>query len=220
MKRQKRPKEEQYKKLTGKYSDDSSDETELFIIKKTTYQEPPTVEKIVEEGDTLQAIAIRYRCTVEELKRINHILNANEIFAKGKIKVPERPFSTILAGIHNNSGRSSPKDDDVAIKKEPAVANLIDLPSTSSTNENVNNVIFNSTISNTKTCDNDINENYDEEITLLPVHSTISHSPPSKFNCSGVDADISWITLIVFIVTLIVAVPLIFVFYIAEHHET
>lgn len=56
--------EQGYARLPGKDSDDSADETELFI-RKTTFQEIPTVEKVVEEGDTLQALSIRYHCPVQ-----------------------------------------------------------------------------------------------------------------------------------------------------------
>lgn len=54
--------EYEYRKLGDKHSDDSGDEVELYP--KKLYQEPPTVEKIVEEGDTLQSLAIRYGCSV------------------------------------------------------------------------------------------------------------------------------------------------------------
>ncbi|KAK9745076.1 LysM domain [Popillia japonica] len=136
MKRQKLRRDEyEYRKLGDKHSDDSGDEVELYP--KKLYQEPPTVEKIVEEGDTLQSLAIRYGCSVAELKRLNHILNDNEIYAKGVVKVPDRPFSTILAGVHS-SGRSSPTGR-VALKKSDHLeclenklksSLLLDIPST------------------------------------------------------------------------------------------
>lgn len=52
-----------YTILSGKDSDGSGDETELQL-KKSRFKEVPTVEKIVEEGDTLQALALRYGITV------------------------------------------------------------------------------------------------------------------------------------------------------------
>jgi hypothetical protein len=52
-----------YKKF-GKHSD-SEDETELFTLKKPSpRKEKASIEKVVEEGDTLQSLAIRYCCTV------------------------------------------------------------------------------------------------------------------------------------------------------------
>lgn len=49
----------------GKDSDSSGgEETELFIRNKSPKKELPTVERVIEDGDTLQALAIRYYCTV------------------------------------------------------------------------------------------------------------------------------------------------------------
>ncbi|KAI4467498.1 hypothetical protein MML48_2g00011417 [Holotrichia oblita] len=220
--------EYEYKKLGDKCSDDSGDDVELYP--KKLYQEPPTVEKVVEEGDTLQSLAIRYGCSVAELKRLNHILNDNEIYAKGVVKVPDRPFSTILAGVHS-SGRSSPtgrtalkKIDHLdSLESKLKTSLLLNIPSTSKS-KNFNEVIFNSTIAS-KPCEV-INETQqetsydDEEITLLP--KSVQKSSPevvSKFTCSGADADISWIALIICIIIVIVAVPLISSFYIYEHPE-
>lgn len=50
---------------SGKDSDSSGgEETELFIRNKSPKKELPTVERVIEDGDTLQALAIRYYCTV------------------------------------------------------------------------------------------------------------------------------------------------------------
>lgn len=57
--------------MFSKDSDDSGDETELFI--KKSHQDIPTVEKIVEEGDTLQALSIRYHCPVGYLFELHEL---------------------------------------------------------------------------------------------------------------------------------------------------
>ncbi|XP_011145449.1 lysM and putative peptidoglycan-binding domain-containing protein 4 isoform X2 [Harpegnathos saltator] len=49
----------------------------------------------VKPGDTLQALALRYSCTISELKQINKIDKENEIHAKPYIKVPVQPFSVL-----------------------------------------------------------------------------------------------------------------------------
>lgn len=43
--------------------------------------------------------------------------------------------------------------------------------------------------------------------------------PSAELSCSGSDCDISWICLLVFILALCFAIPLIYIFYIAEHPE-
>ncbi|XP_076637742.1 lysM and putative peptidoglycan-binding domain-containing protein 3 isoform X3 [Colletes latitarsis] len=83
------------------YSDDENSENEDNIplqprTKPTSL--PRKVEVInvqLKSEDTLQALALRYRCTISELKRINKIHKENEIFAKRFIKVPIQPFSIL-----------------------------------------------------------------------------------------------------------------------------
>lgn len=50
-----------YNKLSD---DDSGDETELFTRNKQKHKEIEFIEKLVEEGDTLQSLSIKYRCSV------------------------------------------------------------------------------------------------------------------------------------------------------------
>ncbi|KAF2900190.1 hypothetical protein ILUMI_05985 [Ignelater luminosus] len=243
MKQRQRPKiqlETGYKRMLSKDSDDSADETELFI--KRSYQDIPTMEKVVEEGDTLQALSIRYHCPISELKRLNNIHRENEIFAKRVVKVPARPFSMALASIHT-SGSSSPSEKNGSLKKGVDAEILksklndkfLNIPNTSSSSSNSNNssngaievnqVIFNSSVKPvSKVCDNVIentliNEVDDEQVSLLPRSALIAETVVSRLSCSGADADIPWIALIICIVIVIFAVPLIYIFYIAEHFE-
>lgn len=121
-----------------------------------------------------------------------------------------------LAGVHV-SGRSSPD--------LPSTSTEVDTERlTSSLKETeVNQIIFNSSIiqkSPEVAREEESSEDNDEEIHLLP------QSPPeepvpvvTKINCSGADGDISLKALILCIVIVIFAVPLIYVFYIAEHPE-
>lgn len=54
----------QYKKLHKE--SDSEEETELLFVRrnKVPKNEIPTIDKEIDEGDTLQSLAIRYHCTV------------------------------------------------------------------------------------------------------------------------------------------------------------
>ncbi|EFA06411.1 lysM and putative peptidoglycan-binding domain-containing protein 3 [Tribolium castaneum] len=205
--RQKLKPDASYKKF-GKHSD-SDDETELFTVRKTSpKKEKATVEKTVEEGDTLQSLAIRYCCTIEDLKRLNNIHKENEIFAKRTIKVPQYPIALALAGVHV-SGRSSPND--------PSASGQVDTDqlTTSLKETEVNQIIFNSSLAQ-KSHDVTEESGDDEEVHLLP-HSPLEEPAVTKIDCSGVDGDISIKALVLCIVIVIFAVPLIYVFYVAEH---
>lgn len=164
---------------------------------------------------------------IEELKRLNNIHKDNEIFAHRTIKVPSRLFSQPLAAIHTSGSNSpeKPTDSVSIITKEVLTkklsSTLLHIPNISDSTD-FNNVIFNSNIVSSKPCDipnNIVNEIPDEEIRLLPHEPAVQEHIVSKMSCSGADADIHWIALIVCIIVVIVLIPLIYVLYIAEHPE-
>lgn len=146
---------------------------------------------------------------IEDLKRLNNIHKENEIFAKRTIKVPHHPISLALAGVH--SGHNSPNECSTSTKIDSEKL-------TNSLKETeVNQIIFNSNIAQ-KTEDNrvDFEDADDEEIQLLPQAAPVI---APRLNCDGTDGDISLKALILCIVILIFVVPLIYVFYIAEHPD-
>lgn len=55
-----------YSKLSGTDSE-SGDETELFTRNKHKAKEVKFIEKVVEDGDTLQSLSIKYRCPVSSI---------------------------------------------------------------------------------------------------------------------------------------------------------
>lgn len=244
--RQKSKYDGNYSKLSAKDSSDE-EETELFT-RKSNFKEVPTVEISLDEDDTLQALSIRYRCSIEELKRLNNIHKDNEIYARRSLKVPYRPFTAALAGIHS-SGKNSPEKSDLEdLTKIPVVtkevltkklsSTFLTLPSTSAESEesDVNKVIFNSNLINSSRVPPHSNNKFnyksasivdnldhdipDEEVRLLPQEIPEPEvTVVSRYSCNGADGDISWIALIVVIVVLIFAVPIIYVLYIYEHPE-
>ncbi|KAG5874287.1 hypothetical protein JTB14_005718 [Gonioctena quinquepunctata] len=201
---------------------DSAEETELFVRNKPHKIDIPTVEKVVEEGDTLQALAIQYHCSIADLKRINLIQNDNEIFAKRYIKVPHRPFTMALAGIHVNGGSSQ----DLT---EPSTSKLIDIDSVNTKLEKevfnvpngkenvVNEIIFNSQIThipNERLTEEVANESCDERVNLLPHNGRLLPKTDvviSRLSCNGADGDIPWKILLVCIIIFIFAIPLIYI---------
>ncbi|XP_044745396.1 lysM and putative peptidoglycan-binding domain-containing protein 3 isoform X2 [Coccinella septempunctata] len=204
-----------------KCDDESEEETELFVKPRTPRKEIPTVEKTVQEGDTLQSLAIRYCCTIEDIKRLNNIHKENEIYARNTIKVPVKPFSEALAPVHI-SGSTTPENKLIDI--ESPKINVIDLnlkieEKSATPKPEVNEIIFNSQIAQKSTDANldEVDVIDDEQVQLLPTKS--SDFVGTLLNCNGTDGDISFVGLIIFIVVLIFAVPLIYVFYIAEHLE-
>lgn len=49
----------------------------------------------VQEGDTLNSIALQYHCSVADIKRANNLLTEQDFFALRSVKIPVRRFSVL-----------------------------------------------------------------------------------------------------------------------------
>ncbi|CAL8296612.1 lysM and putative peptidoglycan-binding domain-containing protein 3 [Gadus morhua] len=56
----------------------------------------------VQEGDTLNSLALHYHCSVADLKRANNLLTEQDFFALRSVKIPVRRFS-VLTESHNGA---------------------------------------------------------------------------------------------------------------------
>ncbi|CAL8248739.1 unnamed protein product [Merluccius merluccius] len=56
----------------------------------------------VQEGDTLNSLALQYHCSVADLKRANNLLTEQDFFALRSVKIPVRRFS-VLTETYNAS---------------------------------------------------------------------------------------------------------------------
>lgn len=55
-----------------------------------------TISHELHPGDTLPSLSLKYNCKVSEIKRINHIWNANELSARNNILIPVAKHSLLL----------------------------------------------------------------------------------------------------------------------------
>lgn len=184
---------------------------------------------------------------VAELKRINKIEKDYEIHARKIIKVPITPHSLLLENlpIVHKSGQSSPKhgqtDKSHFSKPEFNEKLLVAAVSLSSSPEpTINEIILNTSIASNHYQDNSraaavVDQSSSIEDPLLPGVSNAYNGINSRrsrphsisgqnmelrdLSCNGSDCDISWICLLICILVLCFAIPLIYVFYIAEHEE-
>lgn len=204
------------------------------------------LEAQIQEGDTLQAIALRFNCTVAELKRLNKIEKEYEIHARKIIKVPVTPHSLLLENqpLVHRSGQSSPKHGPNN-KENVANENLLVAAVSLSAEPSINDIILNTPIASnhyedttapkfdhTSAIDDpllgDTSNEYGGVDSRSRPHSISGQNIDFRdFSCSGSDCDISWIFLLICILVLCFAIPLIYVFYVAEqeeihrhHHET
>ncbi|XP_078421134.1 lysM and putative peptidoglycan-binding domain-containing protein 3 isoform X2 [Cetorhinus maximus] len=54
----------------------------------------------VKEGDTLNALALQYCCTVADIKRVNNLINDQDFFALRSVKIPVKKI-TLLGDTHS-----------------------------------------------------------------------------------------------------------------------
>ncbi|KAM3960322.1 lysM and putative peptidoglycan-binding domain-containing protein 3 [Aphomia sociella] len=218
---------------------DDPDGTSDIMLHKIRTQDH-FIEAQVQEGDTLQAIALKFYCSVSELKRINQIHKDNEIYARRTIKVPVTPYSVLTERIPSQHPESIPSTSTDA----PTNLVLQDLlqnnhnatpprnnPQTESINvrENgdhtidCNSIVLNSTLAPSVTpyTDVDPNEPVSEDTQLLPnkqkepvetivVKELISH---------GADFGLKWYHLVLCMLILGVVIPLVYVMFYLDKTE-
>lgn len=61
-----------------------------------------TISHVLQPSDTLSSLSIKYNCKVSELKRVNHIWNANELSARDSVLIPIVKHSLLLDQDNNN----------------------------------------------------------------------------------------------------------------------
>jgi len=221
--------------FTNEYEDASTYPMQQTINTQANFN---ILEAQIQEGDTLQAIALRFNCTVAELKRVNKIEKEYEIHARKIIKVPVTPHSLLLENlpIVHKSGQSSPKHGQT--DKPEFDEKLLVAAASLSSEPTINDIILNTPIAS--------NHFVDRPTTILTHSNSIEHpllgDESSEYNtigssrsrphsisgqnmdlrdltCNGSDCDISWIFLLICILVLCFAIPLIYVFYVAEQEE-
>ncbi|XP_051154068.1 lysM and putative peptidoglycan-binding domain-containing protein 3 isoform X2 [Leptopilina boulardi] len=210
------------------YSDDecSDDEENILLENRNHSHAPRKVEVIkveIQSEDTLQALALRYGCTISEIKRVNNIHKENEIFARQVIKVPVQPFSFLtenINNIQNNDSNNIIETEKSSTLKEEQILNLITTPMKVVKNSEINNIILNSIIE--PISQTDINEeSTNSNSTLLnSSEREINHDNNLNrtfFSCSGADWGLTWFHVIGISLLIWIGVP-IYIFYIMKHH--
>lgn len=129
-----------------------------------------------------------------------------------------------LAGVH--SGTNSPPKNEPSTSANINSSNILSKKLSStlinlSKDSEVNEIIFNSHIAQkAQEVEKEIEDDEThEEVNLLPKENVTVVPISRNLHWSGVDGDISLKVLMCFIIIVIFAVPLIYVFYIAEHPE-
>ncbi|XP_068620474.1 lysM and putative peptidoglycan-binding domain-containing protein 3 isoform X2 [Battus philenor] len=215
-----------------------SNEIQLHRVKPQDH----FIEAQVQEGDTLQAIALRFYCSISELKRINHIHKDNEIFARRTIKVPVTPYSVLTELIPSpEESQPSPSTSKQCIPSR-SIPNLLQSTKINGlTNEvlkdgigNTNNkendcaidcntVVLNSTLTPSVIpyTDSEQNEAISEDTQLLPNKPKMSVEAVvvKELTSHGADFGLKWFHLVCCMLVLGVVIPLVYILFYLDKHE-
>ncbi|XP_026762960.2 lysM and putative peptidoglycan-binding domain-containing protein 3 [Galleria mellonella] len=218
--------------------DDADGTTDIMLHKIRTRDH--FIEAQVQEGDTLQAIALRFYCSVSELKRINQIHKDNEIFARRTIKVPVTPYSVLTEIIPSqlpehqpSNSNTSPANLDGQDLVQNDVTSQHNILQSQSINpgENgdhtidCNSIVLNSTVAPSVTPYTDMegNETVSEGTQLLPnkQKEPVEAVVVKELTSHGADFGLKWFHLVGFMLILGVVIPLVYVmFYLDKPDHT
>ncbi|XP_062238193.1 lysM and putative peptidoglycan-binding domain-containing protein 3 [Platichthys flesus] len=84
----------------------------------------------IQEGDTLNSIAVQYHCSVADIKRANNLLTDQDFFALRSVKIPVRRFSVLTETHSTGPGKSASPSGDGRL---PQISPVTSLPPESST---------------------------------------------------------------------------------------
>ncbi|KAM6937097.1 lysM and putative peptidoglycan-binding domain-containing protein 4 [Xenentodon cancila] len=121
-----------FKRTHDEYAAASEDEdlsvVEMRQMKQSSLDNAQLLEREVLDGDNLSKIALQYGCKVADIKRVNNLMQDQDLFALKSIKIPvqkhsfltesfpdlndaqeERPHSSVASARPPNRGRSQPR---------------------------------------------------------------------------------------------------------------
>ncbi|XP_028731466.1 lysM and putative peptidoglycan-binding domain-containing protein 3 [Peromyscus leucopus] len=186
--------------------------------------------KDIQEGDTLNAVALQYCCTVADIKRVNNLISDQDFFALRSIKIPVKKFSSLTETLHPLKGRQALHPPPVACAPErEAVAPGACLPSTESAGRFLEEV--DRDIEQIGKCTDTKRENLSEVVSALTARQSRfepeSRSAHRKDPYYGADWGIGWWTAVVIMLIVGIITPVFYLLYYeilakvdVSHHST
>ncbi|KAK3907093.1 LysM and putative peptidoglycan-binding domain-containing protein 3 [Frankliniella fusca] len=181
------------------------------------------VEHTLQSGDTLSSLALRYNCSVAQIKQANNILRENEVFALRKIRIPVSAFSSFrheVPGVH--SSHSTPKktsecdelNEVYTMDTISSEGKWVEEIRVSPTEEALRDPLL-TPIPVPRLPLVDLSDTESPDLELVSSYKQVKEQE-GIFHCSGADCGISWVALVV--CTLVLG--FIYVFFLYEHeHE-
>ncbi|XP_023559947.1 lysM and putative peptidoglycan-binding domain-containing protein 3 isoform X2 [Octodon degus] len=188
--------------------------------------------KDIQEGDTLNAIALQYCCTVADIKRLNNLISDQDIFALRAIKIPVKKFSSLTESLYPPKGRlgSQPSPAQYAPEQQEILPANNCLSSSESAGSFLKEV--DRDIEQIVKCTNTKKENLNEVVSALTTQQ-IRFEPDNKNTKRkdpyyGADWGIGWWTAVVIMLIVGIITPVFYLLYyeilakvdVSHHHST
>ncbi|EHH54398.1 LysM and putative peptidoglycan-binding domain-containing protein 3 [Macaca fascicularis] len=187
--------------------------------------------KDIQEGDTLNAIALQYCCTVADIKRVNNLISDQDFFALRSIKIPVKKFSSLTETLCPPKGRQTSRHSSVQYSSEqqeilPANDSLAYSDSAGSFLKEVDR-----DIEQIVKCTDNKRENLNEVVSALTAQQ-IRFEPDNKNTQRkdpyyGADWGIGWWTAVVIMLIVGIITPVFYLLYYeilakvdVSHHST
>ncbi|XP_051498525.1 lysM and putative peptidoglycan-binding domain-containing protein 3 [Apus apus] len=184
--------------------------------------------KDIQEGDTLNAIALQYCCSVADIKRVNNLINDQDFFALRSVKIPVKKFSVLTETHVSPKGRPILRPAHCSLEAQESSAS-----DTFSAHETVGNFLkeMDRDIEEIVKCNDTKRENLNEVVSALAAQQicfeTDGKTKKSKDPYYGADWGIGWWTAVVIMLIIGIVTPVFYLLYYevlvkadVSHHST
>ncbi|XP_065518859.1 lysM and putative peptidoglycan-binding domain-containing protein 3 [Lathamus discolor] len=184
--------------------------------------------KDIQEGDTLNAIALQFCCSVADIKRVNNLINDQDFFALRSIKIPVKKFSVLTETHVSPKGRLVLRPAYCSIEAQEMAP-----PDKFPANETAGNFLkeVDRDIEEIVKCNNTKRENLDEVVSALAAQQISFETDGKAKKCKdpyyGADWGIGWWTAVVIMLIIGIVTPVFYLLYYevlvkadVSHHST
>ncbi|XP_065606201.1 lysM and putative peptidoglycan-binding domain-containing protein 3 [Cyrtonyx montezumae] len=184
--------------------------------------------KDIQQGDTLNAIALQYCCSVADIKRVNNLINDQDFFALRSIKIPVKKFSVLTETHVSPKGRTALQPAHCSPEVQEAA------PSDKFTaSETAGNFLreVDRDIEEIVKCNDTKRENLNEVVSALAAQQVCFETDGRSKKCKdpyyGADWGIGWWTAVVIMLIIGIITPVFYLLYYevlvkadVSHHST
>uniref|UniRef100_A0A8C5UKS5 LysM and putative peptidoglycan-binding domain-containing protein 3 n=1 Tax=Malurus cyaneus samueli TaxID=2593467 RepID=A0A8C5UKS5_9PASS len=190
------------------------EEGEMSELRSDRLDDIVLLTKDIREGDTLNAIALQFCCSVADIKRVNNLINDQDFFALRSIKIPVKKFSVLTETHISPKGRPGLRP--ALCSPEVQETSLCDK---FSANETAGNFLkeVDRDIEEIVKCNDTKRENLNEVVSALAAQQICFETDGKIQKCKdpyyGADWGIGWWTAVVIMLIIGIVTPVFYLLY-------